>query len=50
MEMEISRFQVVLVEPETSGNIGAVCRAMKTMGFSKTYSAVRVCRKVKQLD
>src|SRR6056297_1212310 len=35
MEMELDRFQVVLVEPETSGNVGAVCRAMKTMGFSR---------------
>src|SRR6056297_53258 len=35
MELELDRFQVVLVEPETSGNVGAVCRAMKTMGFSR---------------
>lgn len=35
MEMELDRFQIVLVEPETSGNVGAVCRAMKTMGFSR---------------
>ena len=26
---------VVLVEPETSGNVGAVARAMKNFGFSR---------------
>lgn len=35
METELQRFQVVLVEPQTSGNVGSVCRAMKTMGFSR---------------
>ncbi len=35
MEMELQRFQVVLVDPQTSGNVGSVCRAMKTMGFSR---------------
>mgnify|MGYP006296070511 CR=1 FL=1 len=35
METELQRFQVVLVEPQTSGNVGSVCRAMKTMGFTR---------------
>ncbi|MFW5711294.1 MAG: RNA methyltransferase [Spirochaetota bacterium] len=35
METDLQRFQVVLVEPQTSGNVGSVCRAMKTMGFTR---------------
>lgn len=31
----MDRFRIVLVEPQDSGNVGSVCRAMKTMGFSK---------------
>lgn len=30
-----SNIHVVLVRPQQPGNIGSVCRAMKTMGFSK---------------
>lgn len=29
-----SRIKIILVRPESSGNIGSVCRAMKTMGFN----------------
>ena len=32
-----SRTKIVLVEPEHPGNIGAVARAMKTMGFHQLY-------------
>jgi len=34
MEKHLDRFRIVLVEPQDSGNVGAVCRSMKTMGFS----------------
>ena len=27
----------ILVEPKTAGNVGAACRAIKTMGFSQLY-------------
>jgi tRNA/rRNA methyltransferase len=35
MKTQFDRFRIVLVEPQDSGNVGAVCRAAKTMGFSK---------------
>ena len=35
MENKLNRIQIVLVEPQSSSNIGAVCRAMKTMGITK---------------
>lgn len=35
MAKHLDRFRIVLVEPQDSGNVGSVCRAMKTMGFSK---------------
>ncbi len=31
---QLNRVQIVLVEPQDGANIGSVCRAMKTMGFS----------------
>jgi len=31
----LNNIQIVLVEPQSSENIGSVCRAMKTMGISK---------------
>ncbi|MGM0432249.1 MAG: RNA methyltransferase [Spirochaetota bacterium] len=31
----LKRLQIVLVEPQEPANIGAVCRAMKTMGISR---------------
>ncbi len=31
----MDRFRIVLVEPRDPGNVGSVCRAMKTMGFTK---------------
>jgi len=34
MKTQFDRFHIVLVEPRDSGNVGAVCRAAKTMGFS----------------
>lgn len=34
MKKQLKRFHIVLVEPQDSGNVGAVCRAMKTMGMS----------------
>lgn len=35
MKNKLERIQIVLVEPQSSSNIGAVCRAMKTMGITK---------------
>lgn len=35
MTNKLDRIQIVLVEPQSSSNIGAVCRAMKTMGITK---------------
>lgn len=35
MKDNLDRIQIVLVEPQSSENIGSVCRAMKTMGISK---------------
>ena len=35
MTNNLNNIQIVLVEPQSSENIGAVCRAMKTMGISK---------------
>ena len=35
MKYNLDRIQIVLVEPQSSENIGSVCRAMKTMGISK---------------
>ncbi len=35
MKGKLDRIQIVLVEPQSSENIGAVCRAMKTMGITK---------------
>jgi TrmH family RNA methyltransferase len=32
---EFNRFLIVLSRPAESGNVGAACRAMKTMGFSR---------------
>ncbi len=34
METQFDCFRIVLVEPQDAGNVGAVCRAVKTMGFS----------------
>ncbi len=34
-EKNLERVQIVLAEPQEAGNIGSVCRAMKTMGFSR---------------
>ncbi|MGH7819679.1 MAG: TrmH family RNA methyltransferase, partial [Candidatus Binatia bacterium] len=31
--MALDRVRVVLVRPKSSGNVGAVARAMKNMGF-----------------
>ena len=33
--MNFDNIYIVLVEPETPGNIGSVARAMKNMGLSK---------------
>ena len=35
MNNKLDRIQIVLVEPQSSANIGAVCRGMKTMGITK---------------
>ena len=35
MKNKLDSIQIVLVEPQSSENIGSVCRAMKTMGISK---------------
>lgn len=35
MKTHFDRFRIVLVEPQDGGNVGAVCRAAKTMGFSR---------------
>ncbi len=32
---QLQRIQIVLTEPQEAGNIGSVCRAMKSMGFTK---------------
>jgi len=32
---KLDNIQIVLVEPQSSANIGSVCRAMKTMGITK---------------
>jgi len=34
MQEKLDRMRIVLVEPQDSANLGSVCRAMKTMGFS----------------
>lgn len=34
-EKTLKRMQIILVEPQEAGNIGAVCRAMKTMGITR---------------
>jgi tRNA (cytidine32/uridine32-2'-O)-methyltransferase len=34
---DFSKIRVVLVQPTHPGNVGAVARAMKTMGFSRLY-------------
>ena len=31
----LARIQIVLVEPQDGANVGAVCRAMKTMGMNR---------------
>ena len=31
----LDRIQIVLVETQDAANVGAVCRAMKTMGITK---------------
>ncbi|MFP4205972.1 MAG: RNA methyltransferase [Spirochaetaceae bacterium] len=33
--MNPDRISIVLVQPKTSANVGATCRAMKTMGFER---------------
>ncbi len=38
----LRRFKVVLCNPDSSFNIGAVCRAMKTMGFNRLAIAGRI--------
>lgn len=38
----LERFKIVLCRPDSSFNIGAVCRAMKTMGFSRLAIAGRI--------
>ncbi|WP_455383400.1 RNA methyltransferase [Salinispira pacifica] len=38
----LARFKIVLCNPDSSFNIGAVCRAMKTMGFSRLAIAGRI--------
>jgi len=38
-EPDLSRFVVVLCRSEEAGNVGAACRAMKTMGFRKLVLA-----------
>lgn len=35
MTNNLNNIQIVLVEPQSSENIGSICRAMKTMGISK---------------
>ncbi|MDA3940284.1 MAG: RNA methyltransferase, partial [Spirochaetia bacterium] len=35
MNDKLKHIQIVLVQPQSSENIGSVCRAMKTMGISK---------------
>lgn len=35
MESFLDRIQIILVEPQDAANIGAVCRAMKTMGITR---------------
>ena len=35
MQQPLSKFTVILVEPQFPGNIGMVCRAMKNMGLSR---------------
>ena len=32
---KLDQIEIILVEPKESGNIGSVCRAMKTMGLSR---------------
>lgn len=39
MEDLKQRIKIILVHPESSGNIGAVCRSMKTMGIKKLVIA-----------
>lgn len=34
-EVVLQNIQIVLLEPEGSGNVGAVCRAMKAMGITR---------------
>ncbi|MFO7849536.1 MAG: RNA methyltransferase [Spirochaetia bacterium] len=41
MQEKLDRMRVVLVEPQEGANVGAVCRAMKTMGISKLSIAGR---------
>ena len=38
----LARFRIVLSNPDSSFNIGAVCRAMKTMGFRRLSIAGRI--------
>ncbi len=38
----LNRFKIVLCNPDSSFNIGAVCRAMKTMGFTRLAIAGRI--------
>ena len=35
LSVEMDRYRVVLVEPQDGGNVGAVCRGMKNMGFTR---------------
>jgi tRNA/rRNA methyltransferase len=35
MQKKLDRMCIVLVEPQESANVGAVCRAMKTMGITR---------------
>lgn len=38
----LRRFKIVLCNPDSSFNVGAVCRAMKTMGFTRLAIAGRI--------
>lgn len=38
-EPDLSRYVVVLSRAEEAGNVGSVCRAMKTMGFGRLFLA-----------
>ena len=36
--------QIAIVEPQISGNLGAIARAMKNFGFSKLYLVNPICK------